>query len=74
MATRYADEFHRDAVRIATTSGLTRPQAASDLGVVLSTMNKRVQCNPPDASGVDLKTQTLPPSVSLTFRRCDAKS
>jgi hypothetical protein len=33
MATRYTDEFRRDAVRIATTSGLTRPQAASDLGV-----------------------------------------
>ena len=27
MATRYTDEFRRDAVRIATTSGLTRPQS-----------------------------------------------
>jgi transposase len=43
MATRYTDEFHRDAVRIATTSGLTRPQAASDLGVGLSALNKWVQ-------------------------------
>ena len=43
MATRYTDEFHRDAVRIATTSGLTRPQAALDLGVGLSTLNKWVQ-------------------------------
>ena len=43
MATRYTDEFRRDAVRIATTSGLTRPQAASDLGVGLSTLNKWVQ-------------------------------
>jgi len=42
MATRYTDEFRRDAVRIATTSGLTRPQAASDLGVGLSTLNKTV--------------------------------
>ena len=33
MATRYNDEFRRDAVRIATTSGLTRPQVSSDLGV-----------------------------------------
>ena len=33
MATRYTDEFRRDAVRIATTSGLTRPQLSSDLGV-----------------------------------------
>ena len=32
MAIRYADAFRRDAVRIATTSGLTRPQIASDLG------------------------------------------
>ena len=43
MATRYTDEFHRDGVRIATTSGLTRPQAASDLGGGLSTLNKWVQ-------------------------------
>ena len=35
MATRYTDEFRRDAVRIATTSGLTRPQVSSDLGVGL---------------------------------------
>jgi putative transposase len=33
MATRYTDEFRRDAVRIAITSGLTRPQVSSDLGV-----------------------------------------
>jgi len=43
MALRYTDEFRRDAVRIATTSGLTRPQIASDLGVGLSTLNKWVQ-------------------------------
>ena len=43
MATSYTEEFRRDAVRIATTSGLTRPQIASDLGVGLSTLNKWVQ-------------------------------
>jgi len=43
MATRYTDAFRRDAGRIATTSGLTRPQAASDLGVGLSPLNKWVQ-------------------------------
>ena len=43
MAKRYTDEFRRDAVRIATTSGLTRPQLSSDLGVGLSTLNKWVQ-------------------------------
>ncbi len=40
---RYSDEFRRDAVGIATTSGLTRPQVSSDLGVGLSTLNKWVQ-------------------------------
>ena len=43
MAKRYTDEFRRDAVRIATTSGLTQPQLSSDLGVGLSTLNKWVQ-------------------------------
>ncbi len=40
MAIRYTDKFRRDAVRIAQNSGLTRPKAASDLGVGLSTLNK----------------------------------
>jgi transposase len=43
MAKRHTDEFRRDAVRMATTSGLTRPQLSSDLGVGLSTLNKWVQ-------------------------------
>ena len=43
MAPRYTDEFRRDAVRIAISSGLTRPQVSSDLGVGLSTLNKWVQ-------------------------------
>ena len=43
MAKRYTGEFRRDAVRMATTSGLTRPQLSSDLGVGLSTLNKWVQ-------------------------------
>ena len=37
------DDFRRDAVRIATTSGFTRPHLSSDLGVGLSTLNKWVQ-------------------------------
>ena len=40
---KYTDEFRRDAVRMATTSGLTRPQLSSDLGVGVSTLNKWVQ-------------------------------
>ena len=38
MAATHGDEFKRDAVRIALTSGLTRRQVASDLGVGLSTL------------------------------------
>ena len=33
MAAIHSDAFKRDAVRIATTSGLTKRQVASDLGV-----------------------------------------
>ena len=43
MAQKYSEEFRRDAVRMALTSGLTRPQLSSDLGVGLSTLNKWVQ-------------------------------
>jgi transposase len=43
MATIHSDEFERDAVRIATPSGLTMRQVASDLGVGLSTLNKWVK-------------------------------
>jgi transposase len=34
------EEFRKDAVRIALTSGLTRKQVADDLGVGMSTLNK----------------------------------
>ena len=40
MAATHSDEFKRDAVRIALTSGLTRRQVASDLGAGLSTLGK----------------------------------
>ena len=40
MAKRYTDAFRRDAVRMATTSGLTRPQLSSDLGGGQSTLRK----------------------------------
>ena len=48
MAKRYTDEFRRDAVRMARTIGLTRPQLSSALGVGLSTLNKSVQQHPHD--------------------------
>jgi transposase len=40
MGLKRTDEFRADAVRIALTSGLTRKQAADDLGVGMSTLNK----------------------------------
>ena len=40
MGLKRTDEFRRDAVRIALTSGLTRRQVADDLGVGMSTLNK----------------------------------
>ena len=43
MAATRSDEFRRDAVRIALTSGLTRRQVASDLGIRLSTLGKWVR-------------------------------
>ena len=40
MADGHTDEFCREAVRIALTSGLTRKQVASDLGIGFSTLAK----------------------------------
>ena len=40
MGTVRTDEFRKDAVRIALTSGLTRKHIADDLGVGMSTLNK----------------------------------
>ena len=40
MGLKRTDEFRKDAVRIAQTSGLTRKQVADDLGVGMSTLNK----------------------------------
>ena len=40
MSLNRTDEFRKDVVRIALTSGLTRKQVADDLGVGMSTLNK----------------------------------
>ena len=42
MGTVRTEEFRKDAVRIALTSGLSRQQVADDLGVGKSTLNKWV--------------------------------
>lgn len=50
MADGHSNGFKRDAVRIALTSGLTRRQVASDLGIGLSTINKWVKAFSDEAS------------------------
>ena len=40
MGRNRSEEFRKDAVRIALTSGLTRRQIANDLGIGMSTLNK----------------------------------
>jgi len=40
MGLKRTDQFRKDAVRLALTSGLTRKQVADDLGVGMSTPNK----------------------------------
>ncbi|WP_097932393.1 IS3 family transposase [Monaibacterium marinum] len=45
MGLKRTDEFRKDAVRIALTSGLTRKQVADDLGVCMSTLNKWITAN-----------------------------
>ncbi|CUH88700.1 Transposase [Phaeobacter sp. CECT 5382] len=40
MGLKRTDEFRKDAVRIALTSGLTRKEVADDLGVGMSTLKK----------------------------------
>jgi transposase len=45
MGTGRTDEFRKEAVRIAPTSGLSRRQVADDLGVGFSTPNKWVSAH-----------------------------
>jgi transposase len=45
MSTGRTDEFRKEAVRIALTSGLSRRQVADDLGVGFSTSNKWVSAH-----------------------------
>ena len=43
MGLKRTNEFRKDAVRIALTSGLTRKQVADDLGIGMSTLNKWIK-------------------------------
>jgi transposase len=71
MAKRYTDKFRRDVVRIATTSGLMRPQLSSDLGVGLLTLNKGVQQHQHDdlMSGPHEDVEKRPPDAAFAHRR-----
>lgn len=60
MARNHNDEFKREAVRIALTSGLTRRQVASDLGIGFSTLAKWVQ---------ELKPDDLPPASDIDLAK-----
>jgi transposase len=60
MARKHNDDFKREAVRIALTSGLTRRQVASDLGIGFSTLAKWIQKSKPG---------DLPPSADLDLAK-----
>ena len=60
MGPKRSDEFRREAVRIALTSGLTRKQVACDLGIGFSTLRKWIQKSLPD---------TLPPAPDLDLAK-----
>jgi transposase len=62
MGLNRTDEFRKDAVRIALTSGLTRKQVADDLGVRMSTLNKWITAHP-TAQAVGAVRRMQPVSV-----------
>jgi len=60
MVHRYTEEFKREAVRIALTSGLSRKQIASDLGVDFSTLAKWIQQS---------RSDDLPPPADIDLAK-----
>ena len=59
MAATHSEEFKPNAVRIALTSGLTRRQVASDLGVGLSTLGKWIRAISAEAKMPERDTDLL---------------
>jgi len=60
MARRHSEEFRLEAARIALTSGLTRKQVASDLGVGFSTLSKWIRKS---------RADELPPAPDLDLAK-----
>lgn len=60
MAQKHSNEFRREAVRIALTSGLARRQVANDLNVGFSTLAKWIQRS---------KADDLPPAVDVDLAK-----
>ena len=60
MAKVHNEEFKREVVRIALTSGQPRRQVAADLGVGFSTLAKWIQRSRPD---------DLPPKVDINLAK-----
>ena len=58
MGTVRTDEFRKDAVRIALTSGLSRKQIAEDLGVGMSTLTKWITAHR-DTDAVSVEDREL---------------
>ena len=58
MGHRHGEDFQREAVRLALSSGLTRKQVAADLGIGLSTLGKWIAVHrtedQPDLPSADL--------------------
>ena len=67
MVTGRTDEFRKDAVRIALTSGLSRRQIADDLGVGVSTLNKWVNAHR-DTDGVSAEDRELARRITAWAR------
>jgi transposase len=60
MAQKHNEEFKKEAVRIALTSGLTRRQVASDLNIGFSTLSKWIQIS---------NSQDLPPAADIDLAK-----
>ena len=65
MGTGKTDEFRKDAVRIALTSGLTRKQIAEDPGVGVLTLNKLIMAH----RGTDGRDDVVNPGDTPLFLR-----